>query len=156
MWGSTIGGIVTLSLSLLTAPLTSQAQPAAHVPRLGLLIPSSFAAAASRIEAFRQGLHGLGRGCHLMPFNGPKYEDRGVCAGDRAGQGDAKIYPHIIAIARSGHVNFAVPVTGPIQEEICSDHVARIDPSLGERVCITVDNGAEQLATIVEDSNGYP
>ena len=60
MWGSTIGGIVTLSLSLLTAPLTSQAQPAAHVPRLGLLIPSSFAAAASRIEAFRQGMRELG------------------------------------------------------------------------------------------------
>ena len=60
MWGSTIGGIVTLSLSLLTAPLTSQAQPAAHVPRLGLLIPSSFSAAASRIEAFRHGLRDLG------------------------------------------------------------------------------------------------
>ena len=60
MWGSTIGGIVTLSLSLLTAPLTSQAQPAAHVPRLGLLIPSSFSAAASGLEAFRHGLRDLG------------------------------------------------------------------------------------------------
>ena len=60
MWGSTIGGIVTLILSLLTAPLTSQAQPAAHVPRLGLLIPSSFSAVASRIEAFRHGLRDLG------------------------------------------------------------------------------------------------
>src|SRR5712691_534878 len=60
MWGSTIGGIVTLSLSLLTPPLTSQAQPAAHVPRLGLLIPSSFSAAASRIEAFRHRLRDLG------------------------------------------------------------------------------------------------
>jgi putative tryptophan/tyrosine transport system substrate-binding protein len=60
MWDSTIGGIVTLILSLLTAPLTSQAQPAAHVPRLGLLIPSSFSAVASRIEAFRHGLRDLG------------------------------------------------------------------------------------------------
>jgi putative ABC transport system substrate-binding protein len=60
MWGSTIGGIVTLILSLLTAPLTSQAQPAAHVPRLGLLIPSSFSAVASRLEAFRHGLRDLG------------------------------------------------------------------------------------------------
>jgi len=60
MWGSTIGGIVTLILSLLTAPLTSQAQPAAQVPRLGLLIPSSFSAVASRIEAFRHGLRDLG------------------------------------------------------------------------------------------------
>ncbi len=60
MWGSTIGGIITLILSLLTVPLTSQAQPAAKVPRLGLLIPSAFSAAASRLEAFRHGLRDLG------------------------------------------------------------------------------------------------
>src|SRR5439155_14372218 len=41
MWYSAVGVIVTLVLSLLAAPLTSQAQPAAHVPRLGLLIPSA-------------------------------------------------------------------------------------------------------------------
>jgi putative ABC transport system substrate-binding protein len=60
MWGSTIGGIVTLLLSLLTVSLTSQAQPAAHVPRLGLLVPGSAAGFASRIEAFRHGLRDLG------------------------------------------------------------------------------------------------
>jgi putative ABC transport system substrate-binding protein len=60
MWGSTIGGIVTLILSLLTAPLPSQAQHAAHVPRLGLLMPGSASAFASRIEAFRHGLRDLG------------------------------------------------------------------------------------------------
>src|SRR5215470_6051162 len=60
MWGNTIRGIVMLILSLLTVPLTSQAQPAAKVPRLGLLIPSSFSAVASRIEAFRHGLRTLG------------------------------------------------------------------------------------------------
>ena len=37
-----------------------QAQPAAHVPRLGLLIPGSASAFASRIEAFRHGLRDLG------------------------------------------------------------------------------------------------
>ena len=36
MWQSAVGCIVALMLSLLTAPLTSQAQLAAHVPRLGL------------------------------------------------------------------------------------------------------------------------
>ena len=50
MWGSTIGGIVTLILSLLTAPLTSTAQQAAKVPRLGLLIPGSSSDFAPRIE----------------------------------------------------------------------------------------------------------
>src|SRR5438876_11762837 len=60
MWGSTIGCIVTLILSLLTAPLTSNAQQAAKVPRLGLLIPVSASGVASRIEAFRHGLRDLG------------------------------------------------------------------------------------------------
>jgi ABC-type uncharacterized transport system substrate-binding protein len=60
MWCSAVGGIVTLILSLLMAPLTSQAQPAAHVPRLGLLIPSAVSAVASRLEAFRHGLRDLG------------------------------------------------------------------------------------------------
>lgn len=60
MWGSTTGCIVTLIVSLLTAPLTSQAQQAAHVPRLGLLMPGSSSAFASRIEAFRHVLRDLG------------------------------------------------------------------------------------------------
>ena len=60
MWGSTIGCMVTLILSLLTAPFVVEAQPAAHVPRLGLLIPGSASAFASRIEAFRHGLRDLG------------------------------------------------------------------------------------------------
>jgi putative tryptophan/tyrosine transport system substrate-binding protein len=60
MWGSTIGCIVMLILSLLTAPLTSQAQHTAPVPRLGLLMPGSASAFASRIEAFRHGLRDLG------------------------------------------------------------------------------------------------
>jgi putative tryptophan/tyrosine transport system substrate-binding protein len=60
MWGSIIGCSVTLILSLLTATLTSQAQRAAHVSRLELLIPGSASGCASRIEAFRHGLRDLG------------------------------------------------------------------------------------------------
>ena len=60
MWCRTVGCIVTLILSLLTAPLTSQAQQAAHVPRLGLLMPGSASGYASRMEAFRHGLRDLG------------------------------------------------------------------------------------------------
>ena len=60
MWCRTVGCIVTLILSLLTAPRTSQAQHAAHVPRLGLLMPGSAAGYASRIAAFRHGLRDLG------------------------------------------------------------------------------------------------
>jgi hypothetical protein len=60
MGGSTMGCIVILLLSLLTAPLTCQAQPAAPVPRLGLLIPGSASGFASRIVTFRYGLCDLG------------------------------------------------------------------------------------------------
>jgi putative ABC transport system substrate-binding protein len=60
MWGSTIGCIVTLILSILTVPLTSTAQQAAKIPRLGLLIPGSSSAYAPSIEAFGHGLRDLG------------------------------------------------------------------------------------------------
>jgi putative ABC transport system substrate-binding protein len=60
MWGSTIGRIITLILSLLTVPITSQAQQTAHVPRLGLLMLGSASEFVSSIDAFRQGLRDLG------------------------------------------------------------------------------------------------
>jgi ABC-type uncharacterized transport system substrate-binding protein len=60
MWYSAVGCIVTLTLSLLAAPRISQAQHAAHVPRLGLLMPGSASGYASRLEAFRHGLRDLG------------------------------------------------------------------------------------------------
>jgi len=60
MWRNTIGCIVMFILNLLTAPLTSQAQHAGNVPRIGLLMPGSASACASRIETFRHGLRDLG------------------------------------------------------------------------------------------------
>jgi putative tryptophan/tyrosine transport system substrate-binding protein len=49
---------VTLALGLLSAPLSSEAQPAAKVPRVGYL--SAGAAATSTVEVFRQRLRELG------------------------------------------------------------------------------------------------
>ena len=60
MWCRTVGCIVILILRLLAAPLTSQAQHATHVPRLGLLMPGSASGYAPRMEAFRHGLRDLG------------------------------------------------------------------------------------------------
>src|SRR5262245_54158813 len=86
MWYSAIGYIVTLILSLLTVPLTSQAQPAAHVPRLGLLIPSSFSVVASQIEAFRHGLRDLGY-----------VEGRNITLESRFADGQADRLPALVA-----------------------------------------------------------
>src|SRR5882672_5180815 len=58
MWGSTIGCMVTLILSLLTAPLAAEAQPAEKMPRLGVLVPGI--PPEPLTDAFRQGLRDLG------------------------------------------------------------------------------------------------
>jgi putative tryptophan/tyrosine transport system substrate-binding protein len=59
MWCSAVGGIVTLTLSLLAAPLTGAAQPRSTVPRIGILTPAA-EASTPLWEAFRHGLRDLG------------------------------------------------------------------------------------------------
>src|SRR5712691_8757542 len=58
MWYSTAGCMVMLTLSLLAAPLAAEAQPAAKMPRLGVLVPGI--PPEPLTEAFRQGLRDLG------------------------------------------------------------------------------------------------
>jgi putative ABC transport system substrate-binding protein len=58
MWGSAIGCIVTLTLSMLAVPLAADAQPAGKMPRLGVLTPGI--PPQPWLEAFRQGLRTLG------------------------------------------------------------------------------------------------
>jgi putative ABC transport system substrate-binding protein len=61
MWGSTIGCIVTLTLSLLAVPLAADAQQPAKVPRVGWLSDGMRAGARSPLhEAFLHGLRNLG------------------------------------------------------------------------------------------------
>ena len=56
MWYSVIGCIVTLTLSLLAAPLATEAQPAGKVPRIGVMAPFFW----PPFDAFRAGLRELG------------------------------------------------------------------------------------------------
>ena len=60
MWCSTVGAIVTLTLSMLAVPLAAVAQPAGKVPTIGFLNNSSAPAIAREFEAFTQGLRVLG------------------------------------------------------------------------------------------------
>jgi putative ABC transport system substrate-binding protein len=61
MWFSAVRYIVTLILSLLAVPLTSQAQRPPTIPRIGFIHPISAAAGGYiQLDAFRQGLHDLG------------------------------------------------------------------------------------------------
>ena len=59
MWCSTIGIIVTLSLSILAAPLVTAAQPAGKMYRIGLLNMSSATVNARPFEVFTQALGAL-------------------------------------------------------------------------------------------------
>jgi len=60
MWCSTVGGIVTLMLSLLAAPLAAEAQQPEHVPRLGFLSAASAERDQPRLAGLQQGLYELG------------------------------------------------------------------------------------------------
>ena len=69
MWCSVVGIIVTLTLSLFTAPGFAVAQPAEQVRRIGMLRAGVTTTDSERnLEAFRQGLHALGyiEGQHLV------------------------------------------------------------------------------------------
>jgi len=60
MWYSAVGGIVTVTLSLLAMPCAITAQPRGKIPRVGVLEPTSQAHPAPCLFAFQQGLHDLG------------------------------------------------------------------------------------------------
>jgi putative ABC transport system substrate-binding protein len=61
MWGSIIGIIVTLTLSILAAPLAADAQQAGKVPRLGVVFPAELPSPEEpNLAAFRQALRHLG------------------------------------------------------------------------------------------------
>ena len=60
MWYSAVGCLVTLTLSLLTAPLAINAQPRGKIPRVAVLEPTSQERPAPCLFAFQQGLRDLG------------------------------------------------------------------------------------------------
>jgi ABC-type uncharacterized transport system substrate-binding protein len=60
MWCSTIGVIVTLSLSILAAPLAAEAQPAQKVWRIGLVSIGSDPAQPARWQPFVEAMRELG------------------------------------------------------------------------------------------------
>src|SRR4029453_13337084 len=67
MWCSAIGCIVTLTLSMLVAPLAATAQQPAHLPTVGWLDEGNWTDKARLYAAFLEGLRGLGyvEGQHL-------------------------------------------------------------------------------------------
>src|SRR5438093_482377 len=60
MWYSAVGFVVTLTLTIFTAPLPAEAQQPTKVHRIGRLSPGSPTEPNPNLEAFRQGLRDLG------------------------------------------------------------------------------------------------
>src|SRR5712691_2034230 len=60
MWQRIVGCVVTLTLSLLTAPLATTAQPREKIPRVAVLDPTSQERPTPCLFAFQQGLRDLG------------------------------------------------------------------------------------------------
>jgi ABC-type uncharacterized transport system substrate-binding protein len=60
MWYSAVGFLVTLTLSLLAAPLTARAQPRGKIPLIGVLEPGSQQRHPPCLPAFQQALRDLG------------------------------------------------------------------------------------------------
>ena len=65
---SAVGCIVTLTLSLLVAPLAAEAQPPTHVHRIGVLAGGTTSGRDPYVEAFLEGMRALGyvEGQHLV------------------------------------------------------------------------------------------
>jgi putative tryptophan/tyrosine transport system substrate-binding protein len=65
---SAVALVVMLTFGTLVAPLAAVAQPAAKIPRIGVLHPGTVADVAQFVEAFRQGLreHGYEEGKNIV------------------------------------------------------------------------------------------
>ena len=114
MWCKAVGGIVTLTLSLLAVLLTAQAQPVAKIPRIGVLSagfpPSKTDVPAAGLDAFRQGLRDLGY-----------VEGQTLVIEYRWAEGQAERFPDLVAelvglpvdIIVSGTTPGSVPIQWP-------------------------------------------
>ena len=58
----TILGLIAIALTLVVCAAIVEAQQTGKVYRIGILLPSTASATASRLEGFRQGLKALGYG----------------------------------------------------------------------------------------------
>jgi putative ABC transport system substrate-binding protein len=87
MWYSAIGCVITLTLSLLAAPLAAQVQPAGKMPRIGVLVPGvPPGASGDELDVLRQGLRDLGY-----------VEGQTIALEVRWGKGQRERYPALVA-----------------------------------------------------------
>ena len=105
MWGSALGCIVMLTLSMLVASLVAEAQQPTKVHRIGWLstdFPPPASTSHAREEAFRQGLRALGYvegwwTCHAL--NDLEAVLRSSPLWREGVQRDKPLWPHAVRLA---------------------------------------------------------
>src|SRR5262245_1739968 len=102
MWCSTVGFIVTLTLSMLATPLAAAAQRAATIPRIGVLVPAEPSLDDPNIAAFRRALHDLGN-----------VEGQTITIEWRLAHGSVERFPALIAELVGLKVDVLVIGSGP-------------------------------------------
>jgi putative ABC transport system substrate-binding protein len=118
MWGSTLGCLVTLTLSLLVASLVAEAQQPTKVYRIGRLsagFPPPASASHAREEAFRQGLRALGY-----------IEGQNLVLTSRSAEGRAERLPDLAA--ELVRLQVAVIVAGGAPAIRAAQHATRTIP----------------------------
>ena len=91
-----------LALLLLIAPLAVEAQQGGKVPRVGILWPYSPSIGSVFVDAFRQGLHGLGY-----------VEGRNIVLEERWAEGNLDRLPSLATELVGGNVDIIVTATTP-------------------------------------------
>ena len=107
MWCSTVGFLVTLTLSMLAAPLVAGAQPAGKIPTIGFLTHNAATQTAQAFEAFVQGLRELGY-----------IEGQTITIERRYAEGRLDRVPALVAELAARHIDVFVVTTNLIAKAV--------------------------------------
>jgi ABC-type uncharacterized transport system substrate-binding protein len=107
MWCRTVAFLVTLTLSMLAAPLVAGAQPAGRVPTIGFLTHNAATQTAQAYEAFVQGLRELGY-----------IEGQTITIERRYAEGRLDRLPELVAELAALHIDVFVVTTNIIAKTV--------------------------------------
>src|SRR5262245_22972032 len=139
MWYSAIGCVVTLTPSLLVAPLAAEAQPAGTMPRIGVIVPGvPPRASGDELDVFRQGLRDLGY-----------VEGQTIALEVRWGEGQRERYPALVADLVQRSVDVSVAAGGAAAH--VAQHATRTIPIV---MLAGVDPVAQGLAASLAHPGG--
>ena len=143
MWYSAVGFVVTLTLSLLVAPLAAEAQQATSVHRIGRLSSGSPSEPNLPLEAFRQGLRELGY-----------VEGRNMLIESRYAEGQEDRFPALAADADEADLAEDGQVLGDLRLGPAEGLDQRVYRELAAALGQRVEQLAAALSSAIPSSSG--